>query len=231
MTLAAVIANAVSLFSLGEADTGEEPNLELSTMRTILQILYSVVRPSQGLLNSIVFLGQKAYDRRRINNKLTWKEATRTVLFDREDPYYVMADLNMLHQDDHRRQQIQGQKDKREDDFEHENDYENFNVEADADAAGVSMKPAGPDARKLLAGIRNSNLPPIGQARFSTSRSLTTNEYDDQDWSQGVSYDPSSRNPDSLSMFKSCDNDSGLSTADINRWQMKVMTKSGCIMA
>ena len=205
-TLAAVIANAASLSHLRR---GEGPYLELSTMRMIIQILHSVVRPSQGLLNFIVFLGQKAYDRRRINNTLTWKEAMRTVLFDREDPHYVMSDLNMLHQDDHRRQQIQEKKDKREDDFEHENEYENFNVDADADTH-ANMKPAGPDARKLSAGIRNSNLPPIGQAG-----SLTTNEFDDQHESEGVSYDPSSRNPDSLSMFESYDNDSGLSTADI----------------
>ena len=224
-TLAAFVANAASLVHLSDIRmAGEEPNLELSTAMMICQIVYAVVRPSQGLLNFIVFLGQKAYDRRRINTTLTWKQAMRTVLFDREDPHYVMSDLNMLHQDDHRRQQmrqIQEEEDKREDDFEeHENDYDNFNVvdvDADADAL-ANMKPAGPDARELSAGTirnRSGNLPPIWQAGFNSSRSRTTNEFDDPHESKDVSYDPSSRNPDSLSMFESYDNDSGLSTADI----------------
>ena len=80
----------------------EEPNLELRTMRITFQIFHSAVRPSQGLLNFIVFLGQKAYDRRRIDDKLTWKEATKAVLFDREYPHYVMFDLDVLHQDGRR---------------------------------------------------------------------------------------------------------------------------------
>ena len=76
----------------------EEPNLEMSTMRMILQIFHSAVRPSQGLLNFIIFVGQKAYDRCRIDDKFTWKEATKAVLFDREySPHYVMSDLDVLH--------------------------------------------------------------------------------------------------------------------------------------
>ena len=56
-TLVAFVANAANLSHLREKDMGEEPNLELSTMRMILQIVHSAVRPSQGLLNFVVFLG------------------------------------------------------------------------------------------------------------------------------------------------------------------------------
>ena len=95
-TLVAFVANAANLSHLREKDMGEEPNLELSTMRMILQIVHAVVRPSQGLLNFVVFLGQKAYDRCRIDNTLIWKEAMRTVLFDREYPHHAMSDLTEM---------------------------------------------------------------------------------------------------------------------------------------
>ena len=123
----------------------EEPNLELRTMRITFQIFHSAVRPSQGLLNFIVFLGQKAYDRRRIDDKLTWKEATKAVLFDREYPHYVMFDLDVLHQDDHRRQQIQ----KEEEDQREDSEHEDCNVDADSNAT-----PVGPDAREISTDIR-----------------------------------------------------------------------------
>ena len=233
-TLAAFAANSVSWvswFHLAEEDMGDnKSNLQLSTARMIFQIVHAVVRPSQGSLNFIVFLGQKAYDRRRIDNTLTWKQAMRTVLFDREHPHYVMSDLNMLHQDEHRRQQMQEEE---EEDQRGEEDhdsaaehYDNFNIDDAADANANATTPTGPDTvlRELTTGIRRkSSLLPFGlDGLFNTSigskKSRATNEYEDE--SEGVSYDPSSisRNPDSLSMFQSYgNNDSRLSaTADIN---------------
>ena len=182
----------------------EEPNLELRTMRITFQIFHSAVRPSQGLLNFIVFLGQKAYDRRRIDNTLTWKQAMRTVIFDREYPRYVMSDLDMLHQDDHRRQQIQKEEeDRREDYSEYENhEYDNANDDADAN----NDRPAGVCGLELSAGIRNSTLPPLGRAAFLMSRA--TIEYD----GQNESCDPSGRNSGSLDAFDTFLDDSHLSS-------------------
>ena len=233
-TLAAFAANSVSWvswFHLAEEDMGDnKSNLQLSTARMIFQIVHAVVRPSQGSLNFIVFLGQKAYDRRRIDNTLTWKQAMRTVLFDREEPHYVMNDLNMLQQDERRRKQIQEEKeDQREDDSEHGNEredyskHDNFNI----DTADANATPSGPDVREVSTVTRgNGTLQPFGLVAglFNTSskKSRATNEYEDE--IESVSYDPSSRNPDSQqqSMFESYgNNDSRLSAADI-----KSMTKS-----
>ena len=140
----------------------------------------------------------------------------RTVPFDREDPHYVMSDLNMLQQDEHRRKQIQEEEEDQREDY---SKHDNFNI----DAADANATPAGPDVREVSTAIRgNGTLQPFGLVAglFNTSsKSRATNEYENE--SEGVSYDPSSRNPDSLSMFESYGNDSRLSAADINS-----MTKS-----
>ena len=223
-TLAAVVANAANISHLGENDP-HHPHLELSKKGMTLQIVHAMVRPSQGLFNFIVFLGQKAYDRRRMNESLTWKQAVKIVLFDQEYPHYIMSDMDMLHQDDRRRQQIEDEEDRREDYSEHENEYENAD---DGDANANNDTPAGVCGLELPAVIQKIIVPPFRPAAFNMS--CATNEYDDQNESRGrFSYDPSSRNSCSLDAFDSFLDDSNLSSmgTESSRARSTSASKSG----
>lgn len=62
----------------------------------ILHKVYTVLRPSQGIFNFIVFFGQKIYDKHRLDATLTLKEAMKEVLFKKEETRVELEGLSLV---------------------------------------------------------------------------------------------------------------------------------------
>jgi hypothetical protein len=62
----------------------------------IFQVLYTALRPCQGLLNFIVFFGQKVHAKRQLNPALTRRQAAMKVLSEREEPHFDIAGISLV---------------------------------------------------------------------------------------------------------------------------------------
>ena len=71
-------------------------SLELSRTGLIFQVLYTALRPCQGLLNFIVFFGQKVHAKRQLNPALTCRQAAIKVLSEREEPHFDISGISLV---------------------------------------------------------------------------------------------------------------------------------------
>ena len=62
----------------------------------ILQHIYTVVRPSQGIFNFIIFFSQKVYDRCRLDSTLTHRQAMKDVFFKKEEKAVDLEGLSLV---------------------------------------------------------------------------------------------------------------------------------------
>lgn len=90
-----IIANIIPVGS-GFAAAGMQGQLKESNTGLILRVIFTLFRPSQGLLNFIVFFFQKCHDRRRLDPGLTLCQAAKRVLFEREEEDFQLSNLSLV---------------------------------------------------------------------------------------------------------------------------------------
>jgi len=90
-----IFANVIPI-GIQLAQTIPRKSLEQSKLGSTLQVLYAILRPSQGFLNFIVFFSQKIHDRRRLDSDLTRVEAAKMVLLEREEPNFELSGISLV---------------------------------------------------------------------------------------------------------------------------------------
>ena len=90
-----IIASVIPA-SIASIGFNQEQDLELSRTGLIFQVLYTALRPCQGLLNFIVFFGQKVHAKRQLNPALTRRQAAMKVLSEREEPHFDIAGISLV---------------------------------------------------------------------------------------------------------------------------------------
>ena len=94
--IACVIPAGSIIIHIASIGINPEQDLELSRTGLIFQVLYTALRPCQGLLNFIVFFGQKVHAKRQLNPALTRRQAAMKVLSEREEPHFDIAGISLV---------------------------------------------------------------------------------------------------------------------------------------